>query len=222
MTDVTDSGILTTASDLLFTGGREGLLPGARCAHRRAALEDQSRRGDQQRPDLLPRRQQAVRLDRVRAVALGVRARRVGAYGAFTPLGNSKVTIYSSGLKAVTSVRDAFGDQKKSPFDTLCTVPPWILRSTVSPFLISTIVPPVVISPSSSRRSPRPRLRSRAPRPAPAVCGGRSPGDTQCRWTWRRRHARQPLCWHRRRPAVWPCGRLRSPRRGNMLPSGCY
>ena len=24
MTDVTDSGILTTASDLLFTGGREG------------------------------------------------------------------------------------------------------------------------------------------------------------------------------------------------------
>ena len=26
MTDVTDSGIVTTASDLLFTGGREGYL----------------------------------------------------------------------------------------------------------------------------------------------------------------------------------------------------
>ena len=26
MTDVTDSGILTTAADLLFTGGREGYL----------------------------------------------------------------------------------------------------------------------------------------------------------------------------------------------------
>ena len=54
-----------------------GLLPGARRAHRRAAVEDQPRRGDQQRPDVLPRRQQAVRVDRVWALAVGVRARRV-------------------------------------------------------------------------------------------------------------------------------------------------
>ena len=39
MTDVTDAGILTTASDLLFSGGREGLLLCARCAQRRAAVE---------------------------------------------------------------------------------------------------------------------------------------------------------------------------------------
>ena len=53
MTDVTDSGILTTASDLLFTGGREGLLPGARRQDRRAAVEGQPRRPDRQRPDHL-------------------------------------------------------------------------------------------------------------------------------------------------------------------------
>ena len=62
MTDVTDSGILTTASDLLFTGGREGYLPGARRADRRAAVEDAISARDQQRPDHLSRRQPAVRL----------------------------------------------------------------------------------------------------------------------------------------------------------------
>ena len=41
MTDVTDSGILTTASDLLFSGGREGyflrwMRAAARCCGRRA------------------------------------------------------------------------------------------------------------------------------------------------------------------------------------------
>jgi len=37
MTDVTDSGILTTASDVLFTGGREGYFSGTR-RHGRIAL----------------------------------------------------------------------------------------------------------------------------------------------------------------------------------------
>ena len=51
------------------------LLPGAGCAHRRSAVEDQSWSVDQQRADQLPRRQSAVRVDRVRAVAVRVRAR---------------------------------------------------------------------------------------------------------------------------------------------------
>ena len=39
MNDVTDAGILTTASDLLFSGGREGYFLRARCAQRRTAVE---------------------------------------------------------------------------------------------------------------------------------------------------------------------------------------
>ena len=77
MTDVTDSGILTTGSDLLFTGRTGRLLPGAGRAHRLVAVEDESWSGDQQRPDQLSHRQSAVRVDRVGAVALRVRARRV-------------------------------------------------------------------------------------------------------------------------------------------------
>ena len=60
--DVTDSGILTTASDLLFTGGREGLLPRARRAHRNAVVEGEPRRPDRHRSDHLRGRRQAVRV----------------------------------------------------------------------------------------------------------------------------------------------------------------
>ncbi len=43
--DVTDSGILTTASDVLFTGGREGVLLRARRAHGRRAVEGHASAG---------------------------------------------------------------------------------------------------------------------------------------------------------------------------------
>ena len=65
MHDVNTSGILTTASDLLFSGGREGYLPGARCAHRRAAMEGESRRRNRRRADQLPGGRQAVRFHRL-------------------------------------------------------------------------------------------------------------------------------------------------------------
>ena len=45
LTDVIKSGVLTTASDLLFTGAG-GLFPGAQCPHRRAVVEGQSREPD--------------------------------------------------------------------------------------------------------------------------------------------------------------------------------
>ena len=77
MTDVTDSGILTTGSDLLFTGGREGYFQALDARTGALLWKTQSRRGDQQRPDQLSRRQPAVRVDRVGAVALRVRARRI-------------------------------------------------------------------------------------------------------------------------------------------------
>ena len=44
MTDVTDAGVLTTASDLLFSGGREGFFYRARREDRRAAVEGGGRR----------------------------------------------------------------------------------------------------------------------------------------------------------------------------------
>ena len=55
------------------------VLPGPRCAHGCAAVEAEPGSGDQQWADLLSCRQQAVRLHRVRAVALGLRARRLVA-----------------------------------------------------------------------------------------------------------------------------------------------
>ena len=44
MTDVTDSGVLTTASDLLFTGGREGYFFALDARTGDAAVEGQRRR----------------------------------------------------------------------------------------------------------------------------------------------------------------------------------
>ena len=51
MTDVTDSGILTTGVGPAVHGRPRRLLPGARRAHRLAAVEGESRRADHQRPD---------------------------------------------------------------------------------------------------------------------------------------------------------------------------
>ncbi len=48
MHDVTDAGILTTDSDMLFTGSRGGIFHGARCARRQRALAR-----DHGRPDLV-------------------------------------------------------------------------------------------------------------------------------------------------------------------------
>ena len=88
MTDVTDSGILTTASDLLFTGGREGYFQALDA--RTGALLWKANLGaaDRQRADHLSRRQ-AVRRHRVRAVAVRVRARRIvrASQGAGSPSG---------------------------------------------------------------------------------------------------------------------------------------
>ena len=51
MTDVSDSGILTTASDLLFTGGREGYFQALDARTGRVALEGEPGRPDRQRTD---------------------------------------------------------------------------------------------------------------------------------------------------------------------------
>ena len=75
MTDVTDSGILTTGVESAVHGRTRRLLSGARRAHGRAAVEDESRRGHQQRSDHVPRGQQAVRRHGVGTLAVRVRAR---------------------------------------------------------------------------------------------------------------------------------------------------
>ncbi len=62
MTDVTDSGILTTGSDLLFTGGREGYFQALDARTGSLLWKTQSGRVHQQRPDQLSRRQSAVRV----------------------------------------------------------------------------------------------------------------------------------------------------------------
>ena len=81
MTDVTDSGILTTASNLLFTGGREGYFQALDA--RTGALLWKTNLGAaiNSGPITYPRRQQAVRLDRVRPLAVRVRARRIVTSG---------------------------------------------------------------------------------------------------------------------------------------------
>ena len=79
MNDVTDSGILTTASDLLFTGGREGYFH-ALDAQTGALLWKASLGGaDRQRTDHLSGRRQAVRHGH-----LGQRAGDVRAAGITT------------------------------------------------------------------------------------------------------------------------------------------
>ena len=64
MSDLTDAGILTTASDVLFTGGREGYFF-ASTRGRLASLEDPARRADPEwSHDLLGRRQAIRRRQR--------------------------------------------------------------------------------------------------------------------------------------------------------------
>jgi alcohol dehydrogenase (cytochrome c) len=61
MYDVTDAGILTTAGDVLFTGGREGVLSCTRCTHRNRAVEGCSRRSGHERAGYLLCGRQTVR-----------------------------------------------------------------------------------------------------------------------------------------------------------------
>ena len=79
MTDVTDSGILTTASDLLFTGGREGYFQALDA--RTGALLWKTNLGaaDQQRARSPTGSATGSTSRRLRAVAVRVRARRVAA-----------------------------------------------------------------------------------------------------------------------------------------------
>ena len=57
MADVVDAGVLSTASDLLFSGGREGYALRARRQNRRAAVEGERRRlGLERADDVLARR----------------------------------------------------------------------------------------------------------------------------------------------------------------------
>ena len=67
MHDVTTSGILTTAADLLFIGGREGYFQALDARNGDAAVEGERRRGDRGRADELSGRRQAVRRGRRRA-----------------------------------------------------------------------------------------------------------------------------------------------------------
>ena len=74
--DVTDSGILTTATDLLFTGGREGYFY-ALDARTGDVLWKASLGGQiVERPDGLRDRRQAVRRRHLRQLALHVRPAR--------------------------------------------------------------------------------------------------------------------------------------------------
>ena len=73
MTDVTDSGILTTASDVLFTGGREGYFQALDARTGIAAVEGEPRRADRQRADHLRGRRQTVRHRDLRPVAVRLR-----------------------------------------------------------------------------------------------------------------------------------------------------
>ena len=71
--DVTDSGILTTATDLLFTGGREGYFHALDARTGARAVEDEPRRPDRQRADQLSGGREAVRRDHLRQQPRGVR-----------------------------------------------------------------------------------------------------------------------------------------------------
>ena len=72
--DVTDSGILTTATDLLFTGGREGYFYALDARTGDAAVEGEPRRPDRERPDHLRHRRQTVRVGDLGQLAGHVRA----------------------------------------------------------------------------------------------------------------------------------------------------
>ena len=80
MTDVTDSGILTTAVDVLFTGGREGYFQALDARTGIAAVEGEPRRADRQRADHLRGGRQAVRHRDLGPVAVRVRVAGVGCH----------------------------------------------------------------------------------------------------------------------------------------------
>ena len=79
MTDITWGGMLATASDLVFSGGREGYFLALDAQDREAALAGLGRRPGQRRRDELRRQRQAVRGDRrgQRAVRVRAAVRRV-------------------------------------------------------------------------------------------------------------------------------------------------
>ena len=81
MTDVTDSGILTTASEPAVHRRAGRLLPGAGRAHRRAAVEDATWRRHQCGADDVSAGQQAICGRGIGAVALRLRTRRVAEDG---------------------------------------------------------------------------------------------------------------------------------------------
>ena len=112
MTDVTDSGILTTGVESAVHRRPRRLLPGAGCAHRRAAVEDESRRRDQQRSDHLSLRQQAVRCDRVRTVAVRVCARRIANCTALRGRSPRRRAVACRSAKPARSLRLLKADMK--------------------------------------------------------------------------------------------------------------
>ena len=64
MNDITWAGVLTTASDLLFSGGKEGYFFALDARNGELLWKMRARRADQQRPDELLGQRQAVRDDR--------------------------------------------------------------------------------------------------------------------------------------------------------------
>ena len=73
MHDVTTSGVLTTASDLLFVGGREGYFHALDARTGIAALEAERRRRDRRRSDDVHGRRQAACRGRGRPLAVRIR-----------------------------------------------------------------------------------------------------------------------------------------------------
>ncbi len=86
--DVTDSGMLTTASDLLFTGGREGHFHALDAKTGALLWQRQPRRPDRDGADHLPGRGQAVRVGDRRQHAGDVRVTR---HQALIPAGGRAV-----------------------------------------------------------------------------------------------------------------------------------
>ena len=77
MSQVTDSGVLTTATNLVFAGGREGYFYALDAPRRQAALEIHARRPGRQRPDHVRRQRQAICVGRGRKWSLHFRAATV-------------------------------------------------------------------------------------------------------------------------------------------------
>ena len=72
MNDITWGGVLTTASDLVFSGGKEGYFFALDARTGAAALESVARRAGQQRTDELLGQRETVRDDRRRQCAVRV------------------------------------------------------------------------------------------------------------------------------------------------------